>query len=513
MRRVLQLSELSGFLVTLFVSTHAFAEEPTNQDPAKADAPPPAEEAEPQAPVAPAATLAPAAALVAPPPAVVAPVAKPKVGDISTSGYFRGGWGGNLHQKGRMTCFALSTISGELKSRYRLGNECEIWGEYHLATVVYAGDDGTVGTFHFMPTVYIPTTYIGYSPISATSIPDQGNYSTGATMAFPNLYADMKGISWLFGGTAWAGTRYYKRESVYISDFFYWNPSGVGGGIEDVTLGKIWESAPDMVREMTFSWAAFAVDGPPRSNPFMPQQMDLGIRNDLQIRGFRPWEGADFQLGFQHILDWSNDKDAAGESRHPWRMGRHLPIRASSFSAATTSSSSNMARAAERASERSRASTIPDFSLRWGPAESRLRVLDVITIQPSPGSAHNWSARTSVTTRVPGEPGALDEWYSAGGRVSFGVLEHLKVLGEVGYDKEVKSNGAPALWLIKATGAVAITGGRGFWARPELRLFFTQAQWSEAATIGGIDSGRIYTEVYTENLNGYIFGLQAETMW
>jgi maltoporin len=508
MRRVLQ---LLGLVMTGFLSIQTFAQEPTDAEVQESADEPKAEPPAPSAPAVPA--VAPAPAAVVPAAVVTSPPAlKPKVGDTTTSGYFRGGWGGNLHQKGRMTCFALSTISGELKSRYRLGNECEIWGEYHLATVAYAGDDGTVGTLHFMPTVYIPTTYVGYSPISATSVPDQGNYSTGATVAFPNLYADMKGIGWLFGGTAWVGTRYYKRESVYISDFFYWNPSGLGGGIEDVTLGKIWDSAPDVVSGMTFSWAAFAVDGQPRSNPFMPQQMDLGIRNDLQIRGFRPWTGADLQLGFQHILDWSNDKDANGNSvtHGGWgvtfRYVQELLGGDNKFVVQYGKGGGTGFGTLSRF-------YYPDFSLRWGPAEWRLRLLDVITIQPLPWLGAQVVGSYQRDDKGTGESGAVDEWYSAGGRVSFGVLEHLKVLGEVGYDKEAKSNGAPALWLIKATGAIAISGGRGFWARPELRLFFTQAQWSEAATIGGIDSGRIYTETYTDNLNGYIFGLQGEVMW
>ena len=123
-------------------------------------------------------------------------------------------------------------------SKYRLGNECEVWSETHFTTVVYAGDDGSVAHVHFMPTVYIPTTTIGYSPNGTISSPAPFTTSTGATISFPNLYVDMQGIPWLAGGTVWAGTRYYKRESVYISDFFYWNPSGVGVGIEDIHLGK-----------------------------------------------------------------------------------------------------------------------------------------------------------------------------------------------------------------------------------------------------------------------------------
>src|SRR5689334_2113324 len=51
--------------------------------------------------------------------------AKPKIGDTTTRGYFRGGFGAS-NQKGRMTCFQLA-LEGGLLSKYRLGNECEVW--------------------------------------------------------------------------------------------------------------------------------------------------------------------------------------------------------------------------------------------------------------------------------------------------------------------------------------------------------------------------------------------------
>src|ERR1019366_9946977 len=151
MRRALQLSGLSGLLVTGFLLTPAFAQEAANADPQ------PAEDAQPAQPAA----VAPATAVVAPA-EVVAPVAKPKVGDLTTHGYFRGGFGAS-NKKGRMTCFALA-LEGGLLSKYRLGNECEVWAEMEFTTVVYAGDDGSVAHMHFMPVAFIPTTYIGYSP-------------------------------------------------------------------------------------------------------------------------------------------------------------------------------------------------------------------------------------------------------------------------------------------------------------------------------------------------------------
>ena len=47
--------------------------------------------------------------------------------------------------------------------------------------------------------------------------------------------------------------------------------------------------------------------------------------------------------------------------------------------------------------------------------------------------------------------------------------------------------------------------------RPELRLFFTFAQWNEAARGLGIDPGKVYRS--TDYLSGVNVGLQAETWW
>ena len=256
---------------------------------------------------------------IAPAPAVSLPAAKPNRGDLSITGYFRGGFGAVIQETypsmggmpgdanftpggavgGRMTCFSLSNPAG-LVAKYRLGNECEVWSETHFTMVTYSGDDGVVSTVHFMPTVFIPTTDVGYSPNGTTSAVQIRTTATGAMVSFPNLYVDIKGISWLFGGTAWAGTRYYKRESVYINDFFYWNPSGVGAGIEDIKLGQ----------DLRLSYGAFAVDGEPQpptgsTDPLLPAQVDFGVRNDLQLRGIKPWESGEFQIGGEYIVDYS----------------------------------------------------------------------------------------------------------------------------------------------------------------------------------------------------------------
>ena len=490
---------LSGLLVSGFVSTHLFAQQPGDEvdSDAKHDTEEPKEAEKPVA-------VLPAAPVPVPvaPDAAPAVSVRPKFGDTSTSGYFRGGFGGS-NQKGRMTCFQLP-LEGGLLSKYRLGNECEVWGEFHLTTVVYAGADGSVAHLHFMPTAYIPTTYVGYPSTGVTSS-DLGSPGTGATVAFPNLYVDIQGIPWLAGGTAWAGTRYYKRESVYISDFFYWNPSGVGAGIEDINLGK----------DLRLSYAAFAVDGQPNGTPQLPMREDFGIRNDLQLRGIKPYPSGEFQVGFQYIADLSSSNDDAtgmprtadGSSQTHGGWGvtvQHVQQLlggdnklAFQYGKGGGTGFGTLSRF-----------YAPDFSLYNAPAESRLRVVEVLTVQPT-----DWLGAQAAFVYQHDNLGAQGktDWISAGTRLGWAFTEHAKLLGEVGYDHVKKSIGADPQWLAKFTIAPAITAGRAFMTRPELRIFYTYAMWDESARGATIDSGRLYTN--TNKLSGATFGLQGETWW
>jgi len=423
--------------------------------------------------------------------------AVPKVGDVTVSGYLRGGFGASS-QKGRMTCFTLANPAG-LVSKYRLGNECEIWSETHFTVVTYADEDGTVARLHIMPTVYIDTTFIGYSPNSTVNSPARESTNTGAFLAFPNLYIDISGISWLGGGTAWAGTRYYKRESVYISDFFYWNPSGVGAGIEDIHLGE----------DLRLSYAAFAVDGEPGApptptSPPLPNQVDFGVRNDLQLRGLHPWSGGELQFGFQYIANYSNNPTTHSGWGGTIQFVQKLPggdnKLALQYGRGGGTGFGTLARY-----------YYPDFSVRHDPSEARFRAVDVLTVQPL-----DWLGGQAVIVfqhddNFLASPGLKTDWFSAGARVSVALAKNLKLLGEVGYDTVKKSNGLERQFLGKGTIALAISPNRGLMTRPELRVFFTGAAWNETARTASVDSGKIYTG--TNALRGEIFGVQGETWW
>jgi maltoporin len=446
------------------------------------------------------------------------PPSTPKVGDISVSGYFRGGFGATIHRTGpdtvdpttgqkvpgphvggRMTCFSLANPAG-LVSKYRLGNECEVWSETHFKMVTYAGSDGVVANLHVMPTVYIPTTYIGYSPTGLTSAPDQQMTSTGATVSFPNLYLDIENLPWLAGGTVWAGTRYYKRESVYISDFFYWNPSGVGAGVEDIHLGK----------DLRLSYAVFATDGEPSSAganaPALPSQIDFGVRNDLQLRGIKFWESGEFRLGLQGIVDYSDHKDETGKSVTHSGWGGTVQY-VQELLGGDNKLTLQYGRAGGTGFGTLARFYYPDFSVYHSDAELRFRVVDVVTVQPV-----DWLGGQAAFVYQHddlGTKGSQSNWISAGARVAVAPFKYFKVLGEVGYDHVTKENGTDPMQLTKITIAPALTTDRGFMARPEIRLFYTWAAWNDAARNLRVDSGNIY--LTTNFLSGQTVGLQGET--
>ena len=114
---------------------------------------------------------------------------------------------------------------------------------------------------------------------------------------------------------------------------------------------------------------------------------------------------------------------------------------------------------------------------------------------------------------------AAGDWISAGMRVSFAFTEHAKLLGEVGHDRLKAANGSGNRQLTKLTGALALAAAKGFWARPELRLFATWAVWDENAAKSTVDSGQLYTNPIPNSdpsvykLSGMVVGLQAEAMW
>ena len=405
----------------------------------------------------------------------------PVVGDVSLHGYFRIGWGVS-GEKGRQVCFQLQGAM----SKFRLGNECEQYGEFHFAAPMFVAKDGTVANVHFMPAVYIPASGLGYPGAINSSA---GQTWNGAIWGFPFLYMDLQNMPGLYGGTAWVGRRYYKREDWNATDFFYWSPSGLGAGIENIHIGG----------ELRLSYAAFTVDppavAPPAATPWLPSlvpQNSVGIRHDVQLRGIRLYPGGELQLGANVVANWSDDPATHGG----WGgTVRHVQT---------------VANGDNRLAVQYGQGAGVGFGIPDEPAASsftkRLRIVDVLTIDPT-----DWFGAQAGFVYQHDEIGdSSQDWISAGLRSSFAFSEHGKVVLDIGHDS-VKPNAGARRSLTKVTIAPTLSAGRGIMTRPELRLFCTIATWNAAARTAGVDSEGIYTA--TDKNVGATFGVHSEVWW
>jgi maltoporin len=138
-------------------------------------------------------------------------------------GYLRSGYGVDKEGKGQQPFQA--PLAG---AKYRLGNEAETYLETVFAYGATMGaDDSGAAPAHVETQVRVA--YV--NPISQTS-------SFSSTFSLREAFARARGV-WGSKPEAafWAGERFYDRQDVHMNDFYYRDPSGFGGGVEDVPLG------------------------------------------------------------------------------------------------------------------------------------------------------------------------------------------------------------------------------------------------------------------------------------
>ena len=145
----------------------------------------------------------------------------PDPGDLGFRfhGYLRSGFGVDSHGKGQQPFQA--PLAG---AKYRLGNEAETYLETTFNYgVVSEGDD---------PAYFDTRITLAY--VTPTS---QSN-SFATTFTLREAYGVARRV-WAAQpkATFWAGARFYDRYDLHISDFWYRDPSGFGGGVEDIAIG------------------------------------------------------------------------------------------------------------------------------------------------------------------------------------------------------------------------------------------------------------------------------------
>ena len=156
---------------------------------------------------------------------------------VDITGYFRAGYGRD-NEGGPQVGFQAPGAF----SKYRLGNEAETYGELTFGKNFYVPGlfdldeapraDGTPTG----PIARVQTTISIYNPYQDLLS------SSSTTFGLPEIWAAIGNVSAAQPGMKfWAGNRFYRRHDIHINDFFFYNMSGAGGGVEDIELpfGKL----------------------------------------------------------------------------------------------------------------------------------------------------------------------------------------------------------------------------------------------------------------------------------
>lgn len=343
---------------------------------------------------------------------------------VDFSGYFRGGPGLTAKNTAR-ACYKLDDSAGNGVARginYRLGNECDIYGEFQ-GQQKFAKDG------------------IEYSATLMVNHYSGATDTTSGALPIEQMYAEVKGLDVLPEANFWIGKRRGRRGDVHIVDWYFTEMKGVGAGVGGIQVGS---------GQLGLAW--YKTDG----NATQP-----GNRLNLEVLGLDSNPGGKANLFFTLTKgDFDGGTSGLGASlRHDQKLGGGL---------------SNTLWAQVATGSASLESNFGD--LRRKSSAKSLRLVESLAWQ----SGAFGGQALALVGRSEDSAGVSTSAATLGGRVSYGVTRNFKLVAEAGFSR-YQTDGSPAARLTKFTFAPTLSVGNGFWDRPELRLYVTTARWSAGA--------------------------------
>jgi maltoporin len=418
---------------------------------------------------------------------------------LDISGYFRAGYGRN-DQGGPQVGFQAPGAF----SKYRLGNEAETYGELTFGKNFYVPD-----LFKLDPNLRPDGTPTG--PIARVQLtmsifnPYQDLLSSSGTdFGLPEAWASIGNViesqpSMKF----WAGYRFYRRHDIHISDFFFYNMSGAGGGMEDF--------------ELPFGKLAFA------------------------------WIGAASQSGFSDVPN-PDAANKAGFSKANWDLRLYdvpLPLGKGEFGFTYARADSGLDSNGNSAPDsdgfaftflHTHEKFLSDdgvnkFSLQFGTGAAKtftsgfetFTLPNGVFIRPDDTDSCRFRVTEHFTANLNdyfslgpalvyqltdyGDYGGRVQWASAGLRPIVHFNKYISLAFEGGVDWVKGEQAGTSGNLYKFTLAPQVSLGGRFMSRPVIRPFVTYAHWSDdfVGRVGGND--------YMNSNNGLTYGVQMEAWW
>ncbi len=409
---------------------------------------------------------------------------------VDFHGYARSGigWTGS---GGEQQCFQATGA----QSKYRLGNECETYAEIKLGQEVWKEGDKS---FYFDTNV-------------AYSVAQQNDWE-GTDPAFREANVQGKNlIEWLPGSTIWAGKRFYQRHDVHMIDFYYWDISGPGAGIENIDLGFGKLSLAATRSSESGGSGTFA-----DRDQFGNRVYDNIVPNDVfdvRLAGLETNPGGTLELGvdYGHTNIPDDYSLQPGASKDGWMLtAEHTQSMLKGFNKfvlqyATDSMTSSGKGVPQGGS-------INNDGSMW-------RVLDHGAIS----LGDSWDLMyVGMYQNLDMDNDLGTEWYTVGIRPMYKWTPIMSTLLEVGYDNVKSQQTSDRNSQYKITLAQQWQAGDSIWSRPAIRVFATYAKWDEEW--GYIKNGNNVSKYAAATNSGisttsrgdsdeWSFGAQMEIWW
>ncbi|HDT2077938.1 maltoporin [Enterobacter sp. A11] len=424
--------------------------------------------------------------------AIAAGILSAQAGAVDFKGYARSGigWTGS---GGEQQCFQATGA----QSKYRLGNECETYAELKLGQEVWKEGDKS---FYFDTNV-------------AYSVSQQNDWES-TSPAFREANVQGKNlIDALPGSTIWAGKRFYQRHDVHMIDFYYWDISGPGAGIENIDLGfgKLSLAA---TRSSEAGGSATFADRDALGNRIYDNLVPNDVF-DVRLAQMQVNEGGTLEFGVDY--GHTNIPDdyylQPGASKDGWMFtAEHTQSMLKGFNKfvlqyATDSMTSN-------GKGRPEGGSINNNGDMW-------RVLDHGAIS----LGDSWDLMyVGMYQDINLDNNNGTKWWTVGVRPMYKWTPIMSTLLEVGYDNVKSQKTDDTNSQYKITLAQQWQAGDSIWSRPAIRVFATYAKWDEkwgyanGDSGAGYDSGIAYSDTSAKTFSRgdsdeWTFGAQMEIWW
>lgn len=368
---------------------------------------------------------------------------------LDYSGYFRAGPGLSSGDASR-ACYGLG--GGSAGMTYRLGNECDIYGEFVLSQPF--AKDGIDYRVRLMVNHYTPAT----EPAAGKGFDQK--------LHLEELFAEAKGFDIAPLATFWIGKERGRRSDVHIVDTFFTEMAGVGAGFKGQPAGG---------GKLGMAFYRTDTDAVRPGNRLNVEYVDLPANADGKLNFFLTATKGDFVggqsgAGFTVRHDQAN-LFGAGLNNTLWvQYAQGSAALNSNFGDLTAGSAAKSWRIVE--------------SFHWQSGALGGQVMALLAAQKNAAGISTKSA-------------------SIGGRVSYALTKNFKLVAEAGYS-QFKPDGGATAKLAKVTIAPTLSIGPEFWSRPEFRVYVTSAKWNGPA---GNVTGQ---PAFADKTNGTSYGAQVE---